>query len=148
MTFPEVSKSCLRLPDVAVRKTKPYENLKFYQDICEIRRLVYKITMRFQRSHPKLVSQMQDAARSSKQNIREGYRKGTIGEFIHSIKISQGSLEELTGDIEDCFEDGLINDIEFRMINELCKSAEYMSARYLKSLYQLEKEGRWKVPYR
>ena len=42
---------------------------------------------------------MRDAARSAKQNIREGYLKGTLGEFKHSIRISQGSLEELAGDI-------------------------------------------------
>ena len=56
---------------------------------------------------------MRDAARSAKQNIREGYRKGTIGEFIHSIKISQSSLEELSGDIQDCIEDKLITSEEF-----------------------------------
>ena len=82
-----------------------YEDLKFYQDICEIRRLIYKITERFRKIDLRLVSQMREAARSAKQNIREGYKKGTIGEFIHSIKISQGSLEELSGDCEDCLED-------------------------------------------
>lgn len=56
---------------------RAYENLKFYQNICEIRRLIYKITKRFQKSHLRLVSQMRDAARSAKQNIREGYSKDT-----------------------------------------------------------------------
>ena len=79
-------------------RTKPYEKLKFYQDICEIRRFIYEITERFKNSHLRLVSQMRDSARSAKQNIREGYRKGSIGGYIHSIKINQGSLEELSGD--------------------------------------------------
>ena len=58
-----------------MQDTRPYENLKFYQDICEIRRFIYKITERFNKTHLRLVSQMRDAARSAKQNIREGYRK-------------------------------------------------------------------------
>ena len=100
---------------------KPYEKLKFYQDICELRRLVYKITGKFPKEYIRLISQMRDASRSAKQNIREGYRKGSIGEFIHSIKISQASLEELSGDIEDCYEDGLITKEEFEDINKIVK---------------------------
>jgi len=126
-------------------KLAPYEKLKFYQDICEIRRPVYKITEKFYRSHVRLASQMRDAARSAKQNIREGYRKGSIGEFIHSIKISQGSLEELSGDIEDCLEDGVITEEEFNNFNRLYRSADYMSNRYITSLYDMEKQGSWKV---
>jgi len=94
----------------------------------------------------RLVSQMRDAARSAKQNIREGYRKGTLGEFIHSIKISQGSLEELSGDMEDCRDDALISAEEYVKFHKLYQSASYMSEQYLKSLYKIEKEGSWKVP--
>ena len=126
-------------------RSKPYEKLKFYQDICEIRRFIYGITERFKNSHLRLVSQMRDSARSAKQNIREGYRKGSLGEYIHSIKISQGSLEELSGDMEDCHEDGLITDVEFKKFTELYKSADYMSSRYLKAMYEIEKKGTWRV---
>ena len=129
------------------KREMPYEKLKFYQDICEIRRLICQITERFAKINFKLVSQMRDAARSAKQNIREGYKKGSIGEFIHSIKISQGSLEELTGDIEDCLEDKLITEEEFFRLSKLYKSAEYMSSRYLQSLYKIRNEGTWKTPY-
>ena len=113
-------------------KSKPYEKLKFYQDICEIRRFIYKMTERFIKTHLRLVSQMRDAARSAKQNIWEGYRKGSIGEYIHSIKISQGSLEELSGDMEDCYEDGLITKDEFKKFTELYKSADFMSTTDLR----------------
>lgn len=129
-----------------LRREMPYEKLKFYQDICQIRRLIYQITERLTKSHLRLVSQMRDAARSAKQNIREGYKKGTIGEFIHSIRISQGSLEELAGDIEDCLEDKLINEDEFIKLSKLFRSAEYMSSRYIESLYRIEKQGTWKIP--
>ena len=134
------------LHKVTVARKAAYENLKFYQDICEIRRLIYTITERFKKSHMRLVSQMRDAARSAKQNIREGYKRGTIGEFIHSIKISQGSLEELSGDCEDCKEDGLVTEGEFEQLAALFQSAGYMSTRYLESLYKMEKAGTWKTP--
>lgn len=129
-------------------KSAPYERLKFYQDICKIRRIIYKITEGFSKSHMRLISQMRDAARSAKQNIREGYKKGSLGEFIHSIKISQGSLEELSGDTEDCYEDGLITEEEFNKLSGLFRSADYLSMRYLGSLYKIEKAGTWKVPLR
>jgi len=124
-----------------------YEDLKFYQDICNIRRKVYLITERFRKTHLKVVSQMRDAARSAKQNIREGYKRGTIGEFVRGIKISLASLEELGGDIEDCKEDNLVTEKEFQELSQLYRSANYMAGRYIVSLYKLEREGKWKVPF-
>ena len=125
---------------------RPYEKLKFYQDICEIRRLVYKISERFNKSHLRLVSQMRDAARSAKQNIREGYRRGTLGEFLHYIRISQGSLEELGGDMEDCMEDQLITKEEYQEFLRLYQSASYMSTQYIKSMNRPTSKKSWKVP--
>ena len=130
-----------------LQNIRPYERLKFYQDICELRSAIYQITEKLRKAHPRLVSQMRDAARSAKQNIREGYRKGTLGEFIHSIKISQGSLEELSGDIEDCRDDNLISEEEFIRLSKLYQSASYMSNQFLKSLYKMKENGRWKVPF-
>jgi four helix bundle protein len=129
-------------------KKQAYENLKFYQDICEIRRVICKITERFSKTHIRLISQMRDAARSAKQNIREGYRKGTAGEFMHSIRISQGSLEELSGDMEDCLEDKLISKEEYKNFLDLFRSATYLSTRYIRALHELAKNGKWHSPGR
>ena len=125
---------------------QPYEKLKFYQDICGIRRLIFKITERFSKVHLRLISQMRDAARSAKQNIREGYRRGSLGVFINSIRISQGSLEELSGDMEDCLEDKLITVAEFAEFDELFQSARYMSMQYIQSMSKSAHKGKWKVP--
>ena len=122
---------------------QPFENLKFYQNICEIRRQTGKITARFDKSHMRLVSQMRDAARSAKQNIREGYRRGSLGNFLNSIRISQGSLEELRGDLEDCYEDKLISQQEFENLNRLIQSAGYMSTQYLKAMSKPENKTKW-----
>ena len=125
---------------------QPYENLKFYQDICEIRKMVYLITERFNKSNVRLISQMRDSARSAKQNIREGYRRGSLGVFINSIRISQGSLEELSGDMEDCLEDRLITTKEFQKFSELYQSASYMSTQYIKSMSKAENREKWRTP--
>jgi len=90
---------------------------------------------------------MYDAARSAKQNIREGHRKDMAGEFGHSIKISAGSLSELEGDIDDCFEDGLILALEYNKLKGLLTQTNYQIDRYLDSLSKLEKEGKWKTRF-
>jgi len=125
-----------------------YEKLKFYQNICEIRRLIYHVTERFPRSHMRLVGQMRDSARSAKQNIREGYRKDTAGEFAHSIKISRGSLDELEGDVDDCFEDRLITKREYNLLKDLFGQTKYQIDHYLDSLSKLVKEGKWKTRFK
>ena len=129
-----------------MEKEKPYEKLKFYQDICEIRKMVHSITERFDKSDLRLISQMRDAARSAKQNIREGYCRGTLREFIRSIRISQGSLEELSGDMEDCLEDKLISNFELERFKKLYQSAGYLSSQYIKSMSRDSNKGKWKTP--
>jgi four helix bundle protein len=127
---------------------EPYEKLRFYQNVCEIRRLVSQITKRFEKTHFRLVGQMRDAARSAKQNIREGYRKDSAGDFARYIKISAGSQEELAGDVDDCFEDQLITKEEYVHLKDLLGRTKYQVNRYLESLYRLESEGKWKKRFR
>jgi four helix bundle protein len=105
--------------------------------------MVYQISKRFERSHLRLVGQMRDAARSAKQNIREGYRKDSAGEFGRYIKISAGSLSELEGDVDDCYEDQLITKDEYDKLKDLIGRTNYQINRYLDALYKLEKEGEW-----
>ena len=125
-------------------KKKAYEELKFYQNICEIRKIIFDLTEHFGGIHIRLVRQMRDAARSAKQNIIEGYQKDSAGEFGHAIKISRGSLGELEGDIDDCFEDDLIPRQPYEILKNLLGKTCYQIDRYLDSLYRMEKEGRWK----
>lgn len=76
---------------------------------------------------------MRDAARSVKQNIQEGYGR-TLGQYINYLEISKGSLKELSGDIEDCFDDGLIIKEEFDQLAELCGKTDYLFMRLIQSL--------------
>lgn len=123
---------------------KAYEKLKFYQNICKLRAKIYKITEKFVKGHYKVVGQTRDAIRSAKQNIREGYNKDSLGEFMRSIKISRGSLEETEGDIDDYHEDKLILDGEYEELKTLFRKSDYQMVRYMDSLIKLEKQGKWK----
>jgi four helix bundle protein len=125
-------------------KTDAYTKLQFYKNICIIRRKIYQITISFEKSHVKVVGQARDAARSAKQNIREGYKKDSIGIFINHLKISKGSLDELMGDVEDFFEDKLINQDDYDELNVLIHKTDYMIDRYIDSICLLNGEGKWK----
>lgn len=125
-----------------------YEHLQFYKNICEIRRLIHNITEDFKKVDVRLISQMRDAARSAKQNIREGYSKDTAGEFAHSIIISKGSLSEVEGDLDDCYEDNLVREKEYILLKELISKTEYQIDKYIDSLYRLEREGKWKSRFK
>lgn len=83
--------------------------------------------------------------RSAKQNFSEGYKMGYVGQFINFCNISRASLEELHEDIQDCFVDKLINEIEFREINDLSIRTMYLLDRYIKSLIKMKKLGKWKT---
>ena len=124
-----------------------YERLRFYQNICKLRYFTYKLSRELTNTHLRLASQMDDAARSAKQNIREGYKKGSAAEFANSIRISRGSLGELAGDYQDCFKFGLISSEKFKYADNLIKEILYQTSRYLFSLYKMETVGMWKNPY-
>ena len=112
--------------------------------IEDARKFIHKITDRFAKLNMRLISQMRDSARSAKQNIREGYRKGSLPEFLNGIRISQGSLEELSGDFEDCFEDNLVTKEEKDKFLKLYNSAIFLGTQYLKAMQKPENKESWK----
>lgn len=116
------------------RDRQGYKNLVVWKNARELRRLIYQITDRFPKKEFRRASQMQDAARSVKQNIQEGYMRASLGEYIHFLKITQGSLAELSGDIEDCMEDGLITREEFEDLDGLVGRTGYLLKQLIQSL--------------
>jgi len=121
-----------------------YKKLIVWQNAAKLRRLVYEITSYFPKNEFRRVSQMRDAARSIKQNIQEGYKRGSLGEYIHFLTIAQGSLGELTGDIEDSYEDGLLSNEQFKELDSLVGRTDYLFNRLIESLRKKQSEGSWK----
>ncbi len=106
-----------------------YKKLIVWKNCCELRKRVYEITKKFPKSEYRRVSQMNDAARSTKQNLQEGY-KSSLPKYINYVSnICRPSLSELHGDIEDCYEDELITKEEFEDLDSLCKRTDYLFNR-------------------
>ena len=111
-----------------------FRKLVVWKNARQLRKLVYDMTASFSRAEMRRISQMRDAARSVKQNIQEGYMRSSLGEYIHSLTISQGSLSELSGDVEDCLEDALIGEKEFGEADSLIGRTDYLLKRLIRSL--------------
>jgi four helix bundle protein len=112
-----------------------YKQLVFWKNALELRSYIYELTKRFASIECRRVSQMRDAARSVKQNIQEGYFKSTKS-YIAYLVISRGSLNELLGDVEDCLADRLIADEEFKYLDKLIGTTDYLITRAIAGLYK------------
>ena len=125
-------------------KPKGYRKLIVWQNTYKLRKIIYDLTKRFPKAEYRRISQMRDAARSVKQNIQEGYNGGSIGKYIQGLNISKGSLAELLGDVEDCFEDDLVKKQEFKLMEDLIKRTDYLLFKLIKSLADMRRKGTWR----
>ena len=88
---------------------------------------------------------MQDAARSVRDNITEGYNRNSLNEYIRFLEISKASLAELKDQIDDCIDDGLISKEEHEHLVTLSCKTSYLLDRLLYSLREKRsKKGDWK----
>jgi len=86
------------------RKIDSYKTLKVYQKtICVFDITCYFVDHFLDRGHDRTADQMQQAARSGKQNIVEGYSdaEGSTDSEHKLTVIAKGSLEELKEDFQD-----------------------------------------------
>jgi len=117
-----------------------YERLVAWKNCVELRRKIFQITKAFPTIEMRRVSQMNDAARSVKQNIQEGYFKSTKS-YLNYLNISRGSLNELKGDIRDCFDDEIISVQIYNAINDIICRTEFLLIRLIYSIRKkLEEE--------
>ena len=94
------------------RNIDGYKSLKVYQKaVCVFDITAYFVTHFMDRGHDRTVDQMQQAARSGKQNIVEGYSdaEGSTESEHKLTVIAKGSLEELKEDFQDYLR---MNDLE------------------------------------
>lgn len=80
---------------------KGYKSLPFYQQSEIIYDFTVEFCKRYVRRGSRTVDQMEQAARSGKQNIAEGYLQKSLEGRIKLLGVSRGSLEELLKDYED-----------------------------------------------
>ena len=90
--------------DDAKKKIDSYRTLFAYQKTeCVIDMTIYFVNHFLDRAHDRTADQMQQAARSAKQNIVEGYSdaEGSSNTEHFLTTIAKGSLEELKEDFRD-----------------------------------------------
>ncbi len=112
-----------------------YKKLIVWQIAYTLRQRVYNITKRFPKAEMRRVSQMNATARSVKQNIQEGYKQTSLPKYISYLRdIALPSLSELFGDIEDCYDDRLITEVEFKELRDLYGRGNFMFRRLINAL--------------
>jgi len=104
-------------------KLKSFRELTVRQRAHELVLKVFRMTERFPRSDQfGIVAQVRRASSSVTANIAEGFGRGTTREFLRSLQIARGELEEtryfmlLSGDL------GRITKEEFEDVNVHCDS--------------------------
>ncbi len=78
-----------------------YKELPFYKQSSIIYDFTIEFCKRYIDYRSRTKDQMEQAARSGKQNIAEGYLQKSIESKIKLIGVSRGSLEELLNDYQD-----------------------------------------------
>jgi four helix bundle protein len=74
---------------------KSYGDLQVWQKAHELVLLVFRVTDKFPRADQfGIVSQVRRSATSVAANIAEGFGRGTTREFLRSLQIARGELEE------------------------------------------------------
>jgi len=82
-----------------------YRYLVPWSNAVLLRFFVRKFTESLPKSEYRRKSQVDDAARSVVRNVEEGFKRTTTSEYLQFIEYSQGSLEEVKGDIRELTED-------------------------------------------
>lgn len=85
-----------------------YRYLIPWSNAALLRYFVRILSANLPRSEYRRRAQIDDAARSVVRNIEEGYKRATTSEYLDFIGYSQGSLEEVKGDIRELTEDGFL----------------------------------------
>lgn len=85
-----------------------YQRLGAWQNAALLRVLIRVFTKSLPRNEYRLKAQLDDAARSVKRNIEEGWKRPTTKEYLTFLGYSQASLEEVKGDIRDAKTDGFL----------------------------------------
>lgn len=88
-----------------------YQYLAVWQNAALLRVLIRKFTLTLPFSEKRLKAQLDDAARSQKRNIEEGWKRPTTSEYLNFLGYAQASLEEVRGDIRDAKTDGFLRSV-------------------------------------
>lgn len=84
-----------------------------------LRFLIRKYTESLPKSEFRRKTQLDDAIRSFVRNIEEGFKRSTTKEYLEFLGFSQGSLEEVKGDIRELAEDRFLKSVPGSSLEKL-----------------------------
>jgi len=94
------------------QSAKGFRFLVQWSNLVLLRILVRKFTETLPKGEYRTKTQLDDAARSCVSNVEEGYRRATTSEYLEFLGFSEGSLAEVHGDINKCYQDGFIRSVK------------------------------------
>jgi four helix bundle protein len=114
---------------------KSFEDLQCWQACREVRIFITMLV----KSYPKeekfsLVDNMKRAARSTTQNIAEGFGRFHYRENLQFCRVSRGSLYELIDDLITSMDEGIINKEDYRQGREKISKALALLNGYINYL--------------
>ena len=108
-TFQELSQGPKIIQNSRVWKDpEGYRYLFPWSNLVLLRFLIRKLTDSLPKKEYRRKIQLDDACRSSIRNIEEGFKRATTKEYLEFLGFSQGSLEEVKGDVRELVEDGFL----------------------------------------
>ncbi|MBU2592374.1 four helix bundle protein [Patescibacteria group bacterium] len=111
-TYRELAQS--QKPQAKSRVWKTSQGYKFlipWSNAALLRILIRKVSSVLPRSEYRAKAQVDDAARSVLANIEEGWKRPTTSEYLQFLGYSQGSLEEVKGDVERFLQDEFLKSV-------------------------------------
>src|SRR5882757_244568 len=102
---------------------KNYRGLQVWQKAHELVLQVFKLTENFPRTDQfGIVSQVRRSSSAVPANIAEGFGRGTTREFLRSLQIARGELEETRYFMFLSKDLGKISQDDFLAVTEVCDS--------------------------
>lgn len=101
----------LNAPKQPIQKSRTWEHPEAYKYLVQwsnsvlLRYFIRLFTASLPKSEYRRKTQLDDAARSVVRNIEEGWKRANTSDYLSFIGYSQGSLEEVKGDIRELTED-------------------------------------------
>jgi four helix bundle protein len=103
---------------------KSFEDLQCWQACREVRNFITKLVKSYPREEKfSLVDNMKRAARSTTQNIAEGFGRFHYRENLQFCRVSRGSLYELVDDLITSMDEGIIHKEDYRQGREKISKA-------------------------
>ena len=125
-------------------KIHTFEDLEVYKMAREFSRMISKLIKKLPRDEDyNLKHQMRRAKLSTTNNIAEGYGRYHYQENIQFCRQSRGSIFELIDDINECFDEGYIDDIyRDELKDDAYELIKALNGYIASNMRQKEKYGR------